>query len=41
MVISADANTPHQAVVTVMDAVRQLGLLRLTFAARLGDKESQ
>ena len=41
VVISADANTPHQAVVTVMDAARQLGLLRLTFAARLGDKESE
>ncbi len=41
VVISADANTPHQAVVTVMDAARQLGMLRLTFAARLGDKESE
>ncbi|HSS64708.1 MAG TPA: biopolymer transporter ExbD [Gammaproteobacteria bacterium] len=41
LVISADADTPHQAVVTVMDAARQLGLVRLTFAARLGDKESE
>ncbi len=41
VVISADANTPHQAVVTVMDAARQLGLVKLTFAARLGDKESE
>lgn len=41
LVISADANTPHQAVVTVMDAARRLGLVRLTFAARLGDKESE
>ncbi|MDH3412374.1 MAG: biopolymer transporter ExbD [Gammaproteobacteria bacterium] len=41
VVISADANTPHQSVVTVMDAARQLGLVRLTFAARLGDKESE
>lgn len=35
VIISADANTPHQAVVQVMDAARQLGLLRLTFATRL------
>lgn len=41
VVISADANTPHQSVVTVMDAARQLGLVRLTFAARLRDKESE
>ncbi len=41
VVISADANTPHQAVVTVMDAARQLGLVRLTFAARLGEKENE
>ena len=41
LVISADADTPHQAVVTVMDAARRLGLVRLTFAARLDDKESE
>ena len=35
VVISADANTTHQSVVAVMDAARQLGLVRLTFAARL------
>lgn len=35
LVISADANTPHQAVVQVMDAARQLGLVRLTFATRV------
>ena len=34
VVISADAQTPHQSVVTVMDAARQAGLYRLTFAAR-------
>ena len=34
LVISADALTPHQSVVTVMDAARQAGLHRLTFAAR-------
>ena len=35
IIISADANTPHQAVVQVMDAARELGFLRLTFATRL------
>ena len=34
VVISADARTPHQSVVTVMDAARVAGLYRLTFAAR-------
>ena len=34
VVIGADAQTPHQSVVTVMDAARQAGLYRLTFAAR-------
>ena len=34
VVISADARTPHQSVITVMDAARQAGLFRLTFAAR-------
>jgi biopolymer transport protein ExbD len=34
VVISADAKTPHQAVVTAMDAARQLGLIRITLAAQ-------
>lgn len=34
VVINADAQTPHQSVVTVMDAARLAGLYRLTFAAR-------
>ena len=34
VVISADARTPHQSVIAVMDAARQAGLFRLTFAAR-------
>lgn len=33
-VISADRNTPHQAVVKAMDAARQLGLYRLTFSTK-------
>ena len=32
--LCADAQTPHQSVVTVMDAARLAGLYRLTFAAR-------
>jgi biopolymer transport protein ExbD len=32
VIISADRNTPHQAVIRAMDAARQLGLYRLTFA---------
>lgn len=35
VIISADAKTPHQAVVQIMDAARQLGFVRLTFATRL------
>ena len=34
VVVSADARTPHQSVVTVMDAAREAGLYRLTFAIR-------
>ena len=32
LIIRADSRTPHQAVVTAMDAARQLGLLRLSIA---------
>ena len=38
VVISADARTPHQSVVTVMDAARLAGLYRLTFAARRSEE---
>lgn len=34
VIISADANAPHQAVVTAMDAARQVGLVRLSIATR-------
>lgn len=34
VVISADANTPHQAVVTAMDASRQLGLINISITTR-------
>ncbi|MGD8484284.1 MAG: biopolymer transporter ExbD [Thioalkalispiraceae bacterium] len=39
-IISADKNTPHQAVVKAMDAARQLGLYRLTFATKQ-DKQTK
>lgn len=34
LIITADANTPHQAVVTAMDAARQLGIVRLSIATK-------
>ncbi|HHM06449.1 MAG TPA: biopolymer transporter ExbD [Gammaproteobacteria bacterium] len=42
LILSADAQTPHQAVVTAMDAARQLGFVRLSIATRQSaDKASQ
>lgn len=32
IILSADRRTPHQAVITAMDASRQLGYMHLTFA---------
>lgn len=34
VIISADADATHQSVVRVMDAARQLGLVKITFATR-------
>ncbi len=34
LVISADANTPYQAVVSAMDAARQLGIVKLSLATK-------
>lgn len=34
LIISADAQTPHQAVITILDAARQLGFFHLTFATQ-------
>lgn len=39
VIISADANASHQAVVTVMDAARQVGLTRVTFPTNIRDDE--
>ncbi len=38
VVISADAKTPHEAVIRAMDAARQLGFTRLTFATQQAGK---
>lgn len=34
VIISADANAPHQSVVTVMEAARHAGLSQITFATQ-------
>jgi biopolymer transport protein ExbD len=34
VIISADATSPHQAVVTVMEAARRAGMMQITFAAQ-------
>ncbi|MDX1518611.1 MAG: biopolymer transporter ExbD [Gammaproteobacteria bacterium] len=39
VIISADSETDHQSVVKVMDAARQLGLVRITFATQKYDEE--
>jgi biopolymer transport protein ExbD len=41
VVISADAKTPTQAVVTAMDAARQTGLVHITIAAQWEGKGRQ
>ncbi len=35
VIINADAKTPYQSVVHIMDVARKLGFVRLTFATRL------
>jgi biopolymer transport protein ExbD len=37
VILKADAATPHQAVMTAMDAASQLGLVRFSFAATRPD----
>lgn len=41
LVVSADAQTPHQAVVTVLDAARQLGFFHLTFATQFTSEDDR
>jgi len=40
IVIHADAKTPHEAVIRVMDAARRLGFTRLTFATQQPGSQS-
>lgn len=39
VIISADAEANHQAVITVMDAARQVGLVRITFPTKIREEE--
>ena len=39
VLIKADANTPHQAVMTALDAASQLGMTRVAFAASRIDQD--
>ena len=39
IIINADAQATHQAVIKIMDAARQLGLTRITFATQRLDEE--
>jgi biopolymer transport protein ExbD len=41
IIISADEQTPHQMIIKVMDAARQLGLIRITFATRRIPEDEQ
>lgn len=41
VVISADAHTTHQAVVRVMDAARQIGLVKITFATQKVEEDAE
>lgn len=41
IIISADSRAEHQAVIKVMDASRQLGLVRITFATKKYDEETE
>ena len=38
VIIRADANTPHQAVISALDAARQLGLLQISLATTPGEE---
>ncbi|TDY02944.1 ExbD/TolR family protein [Thiohalophilus thiocyanatoxydans] len=39
LILSADRNTPHQAVIRAMDAARQIGLVNLTFATKQNEEK--
>jgi len=39
IIISADEETPYQIVIRTMDAARQLGLVKITFATRISEDD--
>jgi biopolymer transport protein ExbD len=39
IIISADEETPYQIVIRTMDAARQLGLIKITFATRISEDD--
>jgi len=39
IIISADEETPYQIVIRIMDAARQLGLIKITFATRINEED--
>ena len=39
IIISADRETPYQIVIRTMDAARQLGLVKITFATRINEED--
>jgi len=39
IIISADQETPYQLVIRIMDAARQLGLIKITFATRINEED--
>ena len=41
VIVAADATTPHQAVINVLDAARRAGLARVTFAAQSGQARAR
>ncbi len=41
VIISADASSPHQAVITVMEAARRAGLMQITFATQTAAQAGQ
>ncbi len=41
IIVSADAEAAHQAVIKVLDAARQLDLVRITFATEIKDDETE
>ena len=41
VVIRADAEVSHQSVIKVMDAARQSGLVKITFATRILEEETE